>query len=1469
MKGSAFKSWQKSDKVIKDAPVLHLLAYASGGLRRLYHLIKTDLVPDLPEYGANTTDEGQFDPKGECVIGLRYRVKEILDAAGQTAVVVLAEDLYNRDSDVVIKILHANFYPFGAQESSILQRLARADPLNHSHTLRMITSLTHDDHYCLVFEPLVPCPLTEVFSDIPRSQVLADIRVVGLRLLAALGFLRQQNLIHTDLKPDNILFKRARDLDSVHIVDFGNALNYVHSEVSLYYKDFRLQTPLYRAPEVMFGLPFGPEIDVWSLGCILGELYLGRPIFMGSSQQEILTQIVKVLGPFPASAFRAGKYFETYKEFTSEENHTNSTLAMMDHLHCGDVMFANLITGLLTYKPEERLTASAAAKHPFFASHLPLSFLVAPGENTIPAQGLDSSIYPYSPAVAYSTKKRQLSPLELLRLGTVELPPFDHKSTVVKPLPNRRIGGFKHDDGYGNNSISNSIDEDNEKKQIGGNDLSVVRNMAHGIESGKFSDSVKKQMSKLLDAIKQEQDLVEDDFNRRDDSGRGARIETHGKGVVRPCPKYGEVSFIEVEKSTRDDTNMLKDFRHENISKKESHYETKGARQMGYDDDDPGKNIPIRNYQKTAFVSPMRNDSPCERNLQLGRNNTGFNAKNLVHVSGQDERILHHPTHNLTAGRKSSTCVKEIHPARKRRASEVFLNQNSDEEYVDLLSPVSIKHGGKMAKRYNSGNNLESESRQLLRKKRGIIVHSYKSQVSEKSVHGHHGEDFMTKYEENESLSIERPNKKLRSGTMSSQSQCHDNRFQDDFPSTASESEDNDSRIRRHKRAEQDKNVSENETVKNNTSGIVGRVTGSRIANEDKVSGSWSVNEEKASGNWSVNEERATGLMIANEEKVSGSWNVNEENASGNRSVNQGRATGNRNVNEEKASGNWTVNQGRATGNRNVNEEKASGNWTVNQGRATGNWNANEEKASGNWTVNQVRATGNRDVDYENKSGKRNVYQRKVSGNFGVNEVRAIGISNADEVRTSGNRVNVSWNANEEKTTGNVHEGKTSGSSNVKEVSAVGNRNINEGKAAGNRNAKDRATANWKVYERRETSKRNVNERIAIGIVNYDAGRTADNSNAHEGRATIYKNVNGGRKVNRVTSGVGVYEERVGRCRHVNERNNIDGRATGSHIVDNTEEELPTPIRVDRSYLEGNTNMSESPEIVYSVQDESHEDKSMVESAPRNKRARSFNVKVNINGGVTVGSYNRRSKEDDRKIVEETEMYGKEMKQKLESNKNNPRDQFSFTGTPLTELKSLRKYGGIAERIEQQRSKNRKGARKSLPFDVSPNKEKTELSGITYINLVDDLDAAEQRNVPTTENSDYELESDIESVSDYEESGVLENSASSWNTQQPVRSHKVNRSQSRSNIEDSQTCNVRDGADAKLVRDGGRAKCVKDGTHPKLVKDGTHPKLVKDGTHVKLRSRQSLPGVGKVKINRQFNDTYVIDFESPMRDNRK
>lgn len=58
---------------------------------------------------------------------------------------------------------------------------------------------------------------------------------------------------------------------------------FIAREVSLYYDEFELQTLLYRAPEAMFGVPFGPEIDIWSLGCIVAELYIGKPLFLGGN----------------------------------------------------------------------------------------------------------------------------------------------------------------------------------------------------------------------------------------------------------------------------------------------------------------------------------------------------------------------------------------------------------------------------------------------------------------------------------------------------------------------------------------------------------------------------------------------------------------------------------------------------------------------------------------------------------------------------------------------------------------------------------------------------------------------------------------------------------------------------------------------------------------------------------------------------------------------------------------------------------------------------------------------------------------------------------------------------------------------------------------------------------------------------------------------------------------------------------
>ena len=92
----------------------------------------------------------------------------------------------------------------------------------------------------------------------PRSSPLRQV-------LTALSFVHGLGLIHCDLKPENVLIvSLSRCI--VKLIDFGSSC-FVNDPHSSY-----VQSRAYRAPEVVLGLPYGPRIDVWSLGCILAEV---------------------------------------------------------------------------------------------------------------------------------------------------------------------------------------------------------------------------------------------------------------------------------------------------------------------------------------------------------------------------------------------------------------------------------------------------------------------------------------------------------------------------------------------------------------------------------------------------------------------------------------------------------------------------------------------------------------------------------------------------------------------------------------------------------------------------------------------------------------------------------------------------------------------------------------------------------------------------------------------------------------------------------------------------------------------------------------------------------------------------------------------------------------------------------------------------------------------------------------------
>ncbi|KAK3592907.1 hypothetical protein CHS0354_011699 [Potamilus streckersoni] len=472
-------------------PTIHIAGCVTGGLKRLYQQIQSNIVPRLYDHGYYTAENGHFQPKGKCVVASRYMVTRVLLAKGQSAVLVMAEDLFNNNKRVIIKVLHVQFYEVGLQESHCLLGLRVADPYNYSHTLRLLATFTFDGHYCMVFEPLLPDPLTCIFREIPQHYLLSSIRKIALRLLASVGFLHQQNIIHADLKPENILLKDKSDLDSVHIVDFGNALNYVHREVSVYYNDFELQTPLYRAPEVMFGLPFGTEIDMWSIGCILAELYMGKPLFHGKRKEEILQQMTQLLGPLPSYIFQRGKFFPKFKQYTGLSNQCQVEDILRNYLHCRDFGFVSFLAGLLHYDPDVRLTVSEAARHPFLAGEFPVAYMFPQSHDKSAGYSailLNTVIYQSSPVVSPDIQKRQPSSIELLRLGTSSChdPP---RMAVVDPIQKltshekdrlARLNSFESSQDQGLRNLSQSSKCDM---------ISSVRSSSHNLERKDIGNS--------------------------------------------------------------------------------------------------------------------------------------------------------------------------------------------------------------------------------------------------------------------------------------------------------------------------------------------------------------------------------------------------------------------------------------------------------------------------------------------------------------------------------------------------------------------------------------------------------------------------------------------------------------------------------------------------------------------------------------------------------------------------------------------------------------------------------------------------------------------------------------------------------------------------------------------------------------------------------------------------------------------
>ncbi|KAL7746253.1 dual specificity protein kinase yak1 [Sorochytrium milnesiophthora] len=233
--------------------------------------------------------------------GKRYLIIDIL-GQGTFGQVVKCRNLKTRDI-VAVKVVKNKpaYFNQSMMEVTILELLnKRHDPSNRHHITRMHDTFIFRKHLCLVFE-LLSINLYELIKQNQFRGLSTNlVKIFTQQILDVLCILNEAKIIHCDLKPENILLKDLQDT-TIKVIDFGSAC---HEQQTVY---TYIQSRFYRSPEVLLGLPYSSSIDMWSLGCIVAELFLGLPLFPGTSEYNQISRIVEMLGQPPAYMIEVGK----------------------------------------------------------------------------------------------------------------------------------------------------------------------------------------------------------------------------------------------------------------------------------------------------------------------------------------------------------------------------------------------------------------------------------------------------------------------------------------------------------------------------------------------------------------------------------------------------------------------------------------------------------------------------------------------------------------------------------------------------------------------------------------------------------------------------------------------------------------------------------------------------------------------------------------------------------------------------------------------------------------------------------------------------------------------------------------------------------------------------------------------------------------------------------------------------------